>query len=126
MKEKRICPISNLPLPPESHGNKKYHPDAETEAKYRNNERRYTRIRNLTNLAIRLDDILAKYFPNSNGTDAISKEVLKREGFRWDFNSTITELADNIPVFWVLDYGYSFGDKKGESIIIYYGNNPLQ
>ena len=119
-KPVRICPIEALPLPTGAHGNKKYHPESEEEAKHINNEKAYSRVCALINLAKRLDDILTKPFPPSNGIEAISKDIHDREGFAWDCNSAIKLTADNVPVFWILNYGYSFADRKGETIIIYY------
>lgn len=123
-KQPRICPISNLPLSPFSHGNKKYHADAEQTAKEINNARRYQRIKNMDNLAIRLDDILARYYPFSKGLEPLRKDLLDREGFVWDFNTSVTPHEKNW-IFWILDYGYSQTNNKN-LILIHYGNNPLQ
>ena len=122
----RICPISKLPLPPKAHGNKIYHPYAEEEAKHLNNEKSYHWIRNMVNQAKRLDEILAKHYPHSRDTVAISKDILDREGFAWDFNSAMTPLPDNTPVYWILYYGYSVAENQNNLIFIHYGNNPIQ
>lgn len=123
-KKPRICPISKLPLSPFAHGNKKYHTGAEQAARELNNARRYKRIKNMDNLAIRLDDILARHYPFSNGVESLRKDLLDREGFAWDFNTSVTHYDKNW-VFWILDYGYSTSTNKN-LIIIHYGNNPVQ
>lgn len=78
----------------------------------------------MDNLAIRLDDILARHYPFSNGVESLRKDLLDREGFAWDFNTSVTHYDKNW-VFWILDYGYSTSTNKN-LIIIHYGNNPVQ
>jgi hypothetical protein len=125
-KPERLCPISKIPLPTNAHGNRKYHPVAEKEVKQINNERTNDRIRDPLKLLKRLDDILSKHYAHSNGTNSINKDILVREGFLWDCNLAITSLPDKSPIFWIIDYGYSFSDKKANNLKIHHGNNPIQ
>lgn len=123
MKSYRICPISKQPLPDHLHGNAKYHPLHKNTAKQQANSKRYDKIRDLSNTALCLDKILATHYPHSNGSQAISKLILDKERFRWDFNSRITML-EACPVFWILEYGYRFiNDKK--QVVIYYEHQPV-
>jgi len=123
-RPQRICPVTNQPLPPDAHGNRKYTDDPEVEkiVKETNNDNRYGRIRQLDNQALRLDRILATHYHHSEEQYAISKSILDQDGFAWDFNSAMNKIDGN-QVYWILDYGYSI---KNKEIIIYYGNNPLQ
>jgi hypothetical protein len=124
-KEPRLCPITNQPLPNDAHGNQKYFPADEVQktAKQQNNNFQYGRVKNLINQAKRLDDILERHYSHSQGSVTIKKHLLDLDGFAWDFNSGQTSLGRQ-EIFWILDYGYSFINKK--KIIIYYGANPLQ
>jgi hypothetical protein len=123
-RSQRVCPITDQPLPDQAHGNRKYLDDPEVKkiAKDMQNEQRYSVIRQLDNLALKLDRILAKHYNHSQEQQAISKSILDLDDFAWDFNSAMNKIDGN-KVYWILDYGYSITNKK---IIIYYGNNPIR
>jgi hypothetical protein len=118
----KICPTCNQPLPEWLHGNRRYHPQCDLNRKKSNNAKRYSTIKKLDNEALRLDKILKSHFMHSNGTNPIPKSILESEKFKWDFVTSMT--SKNPPIFWILDYGYSFADNN-KKIVIYYGNNPL-
>ena len=126
MKNKpgRICPITNQPLPPQAHGNRKYidDPAVKKTVKDIQNEERYNTLRQLDNLALKLDRILAKHYYHSEEHHTVGKSILDQDGFKWDFNSAMNKMDGN-KVYWILDYGYAIINKE---IIIHYGNNPLR
>ena len=126
MDDQRKCEISNLTLAASSHGNRKYLPVFQKHVKRRNNKSRYKKIKNLDRIALKLDSILAKYYPKSLETGAVKKDLIDLEGFNWDFNSSITLQPDKTLIFWILDYGYSENNINSNQIIIHYGNNPIQ
>lgn len=118
----KICPICNKPLPNFYNGNRRYHPECQTQRKKVTNAARYGRIKKLDNEALRLDKILSLHYSHSNGTDPIQKSILDALKFKWDF---VTSISGNAPpVFWILEYGYSYSDNK-KKITIHHGNNPL-
>lgn len=90
--------------------------------KRKSNDARYSRTSLIANKALLHDRILAKNFPHSNGKTGIPVHILKDAGFEFDIMSCVERT--NPPIFWIINYGYSFtSDKK--KIIIYYGTNPL-
>jgi hypothetical protein len=123
MESDRFCPHCELPLESWYHGNRKYHPTCIKEAKNLSNHARYRRIQKMDKLALFLDYLLKTYYPLSNGKAPIDKEMLSAQGFDFNFNTSMTKEND-IPLFWILEYGYSYAE-DGEKIIIHYGNNPL-
>ena len=115
----RICPVSSLIVPTEMHGNQLYHPSILKEVKRQNNKERYARTGPICNLALQLDNTLNYYFPFSLGKLPIAKSLLDKCDFKWDFNSRI---SDDItpPIFWIIDYGYSWQNKYKNQIIIHH------
>lgn len=115
MSSSRKCPLTGKPLDG-FHGNRKLHPDAEKLRKKLNNKQRYRKIKEMDKKALRLDAILDHYYDLSKGSIAIDKTILIN--FSWDFMTKITGSGN--PIFWILDYGYSYSDNK-KKIIIYDG-----
>jgi hypothetical protein len=122
--EIRVCPISNQPLPPHMHGNTKYHPGFKKTAKSQSNHKRYAAIKDISNNALQLERILEKHYPHSHNEVSIDKSLLVKDGFAWDFNSRIT-VINNKPVFWIINYGYSFTDQSKKKVTIYYGPTTI-
>jgi hypothetical protein len=120
MKPSQTCPITGKSLEG-FHGNRKVHPEAERTRKNHNNKKRYSKLKEMDKLALGLDKTLEYYYPFSNGTVAIDRNLLK--GFFWDFTTKMTK-GTTEPIIWVLNYGYSFIDNK-KKIIIHYGNKHL-
>jgi hypothetical protein len=117
MPHARTCPLTGKPLDG-FHGNRKLHPDAEKLRKKLNNKKRYRKIKEMDKKALRLDAMLEHYYDLSKGNTPIDKNILL--DFSWDFVTKITGSAN--PIFWILDYGYSYSDNK-KKIIIHDGTN---
>lgn len=117
MKKERICPLTGQIIPKRAHGNRKYFPDekVEKQRKAKNNNRRYQRVRDISNLAIALDKILERHYPHSKETTFIDQALVK--GFDFDF--VTTKSPTNPPIFWIINYGYSFNDKMNKIKIHY-------
>ncbi|NOT50225.1 MAG: hypothetical protein HOP10_03000 [Chitinophagaceae bacterium] len=121
MKKQRICPLSGQAIPEGAHGNRKYFPSetVEKQRKGRNNHTRFEKISTICNIAIGLDKILGRHYPHSAGKTPIDRSILG--AFDWDF---ITKISDTMPpIFWILNYGYSFNNTKDKIVIHYDPNN---
>ena len=119
LSEPRTCPISGKSLEG-FHGNRKIHPEAEKRRKKETNRMRHSKVKEINKTAIYLDKILEYYYQVSEGVTEIDKSMLS--GFRWDF---IIRVSDSKPpIFWIIDYGYSYNTKK-DKIIIHYGHNTI-
>lgn len=117
----KICSICKLALPATVNGNRKYHSHCAPQNKKNKNRSRYSRIKEMDKEALRLDRILQYFFLHSQGKESIDRSLLDRSMFRWDF---IIKIVGNPPVFWILEYGYSYTDNK-KKIIVHNGNKSI-
>lgn len=121
-KPARICPICKQSLSHNDHGNRKVHEECKPKAIYWKNFFGYRKIKDIRNTAILLESILEIHFPHSNGSTPVNKNIFDEEKFKWDFNSRITNTTGNKPIFWIINYGYSYVDIKKKQILIHYDN----
>ena len=122
METQRICTICQQPIPDGENGNRKVHRPCEKNRKDENNAARADKLRPMDNIALKLDKLLGNYYSLSGGYTAIDRNTLTRDGFRWDFIIAIS--SSKPPIFWILNYGYSYLNKT--KIIIHNGTNPVR
>jgi hypothetical protein len=119
MKQNRTCLITGKSLEL-FHGNRKIHPEAAKARKDETNRKRHNKVKEINKLALHLDKILQYHYPSSQGKNEINRSMIV--GFAWDFTTRTSK--GKTPIFWILDYGYSYNTTK-DKIIIYDGNNAL-
>lgn len=119
MKNPRTCPLTGKSLDG-FHGNRKVHPEAEKLRKDTSNKKRHEKVKEMNKQALKMNKILEHYYQYSKGETEIPRNMLI--GFSWNFITSISNSKP--PIFWILDFGYSFNTNK-EKIIIYHKPNRI-